>query len=540
MLSAHLNAHGEFIAGDSLLLQSNMNGNEFNAIEFTRNFRRTQEIRSANVHTVQSDTLPSREPEREIRNANVDIVHSDPLPRVYSMKRKLGKRLLKLTCGVNPGPVGAKNEILEDNHLLQYDPATAEQSKGLLDNFGNQLCLCFEERTIGKASYQHWFVTDQNWRIELNGVDNTTACVLVQKEIASTKYNRFKTFKMNKDVYERMKDVCGATNHSWILRNSEHVARYIHCGQWISLQTTGSGNLRKRFSHLITEDNRQYLNTLPLNLRKERIQERQMVYPDEYQEHIVFEGQKQYLIEDENSAYNIVLIGPTGAGKSSMINLIFNEIVTVASAGASSATREVIFLQGSSSGEKLLEDTSVQLKHPKINVIDTIGLCDTVMTKNEVFSIIKDKLKTNLLHIDRVVIVCSGRLERDHQIEIQQFLKWFKYNDFASNFLFVYNKCDGLEEGMTIKNLSIVCDLLGINPNTTILNSSLEPPKHVPLVITTGFPPNAPFEHIKTDLRRLHDGILTPAFDTGEDEISPSDRSTIKRIPISSSDCIIL
>ena len=93
---------------------------------------------------------------------------------------------------------------------------------------------------------------------------------------------------------------------------------------------------------------------------------------------------------------------------------------------------------------------------------------------------------------------------------------------------------------MTIKNLSSVCDLLGINPNTTIINSSLEPPKHVPLVITTGFPPNAPFEHIKTDLRRLHDGILTPAFDTSEDEISPSDRSTIKRIPISSSDCIIL
>ena len=140
MLSAHLNAHGEFIAGDSLLLQSNMNGNEFNAIEFSRNFRRTQEIRSANVHTMQSDALPSREPDREIRNANVDIVHSDPLPRVYSMKRKLGKRLLKLTCGVNPRPVGAKSESLEYGHLLQYDPATAEQAKSLLDNFENQLC----------------------------------------------------------------------------------------------------------------------------------------------------------------------------------------------------------------------------------------------------------------------------------------------------------------------------------------------------------------------------------------------------------------
>ena len=160
MLSAHLNAHGEFTAGDSLILQSNMNRNEFDATAFSRNFRRTHEIRTANADTVQSDALPTCNSNHEIRNANIDTVHSEPLSRVISVKRKWEKRLKKLTCGVDPGPVGAQNESLEHSHHLQYDPAAAGQAKGLLDNFGNQLCLCFEERTIGKASYQHWFVTD--------------------------------------------------------------------------------------------------------------------------------------------------------------------------------------------------------------------------------------------------------------------------------------------------------------------------------------------------------------------------------------------
>lgn len=41
-----------------------------------------------------------------------------------------------------------------------------------------------------------------------------------------------------------------------------------------------------------------------------------------------------------------------------------------------------------------------------VNVVDTIGLCDSTLKPTEVTSLIKDHIQTNLVHIDSVVIVC--------------------------------------------------------------------------------------------------------------------------------------
>ena len=164
---------------------------------------------------------------------------------------------------------------LENAHALDYDTTMAQKEISLLDNFGSQLYLCFDEQYLGTVKYQHWFVTDLTWRIEFHELHSPVARLLVQKRTAPIKYNKHKMFEMNEDVKERMKAVCGAMNHSWMLRNSEHAARYIHCGQWISLQTEGAGSLKRHFSHLLTEKTREFLNTAPLNLIKERIQVRE-------------------------------------------------------------------------------------------------------------------------------------------------------------------------------------------------------------------------------------------------------------------------
>ena len=199
-------------------------------------------------------------------------------------------------------------------------------------------------------------------------------------------------------------------------------------------------------------------------------------------------------------------------------------------------TREVIFLQGSCDFDKLVEGSKLNFKHPKINVIDTIGLCDTVMQKNEVFNLIKDKLRISLLHIDRVVIVCSGRLEKNHQIEIKQFMKWLRYKEYVTNFALIYNKCDGMEEGKALKNLSEVCDMLGMNPTATIDCIKSRP---TPLVISTGFPPCASFQDINNEILRLQETILLPNYKFGE-YFTRYEPDTRKRIPIEKSLCIIL
>ena len=44
------------------------------------------------------------------------------------------------------------------------------------------------------------------------------------------------TFKATAEVLKRMNRVFSATNFSFCLRNSEHMARYIMEGSWLSLQ----------------------------------------------------------------------------------------------------------------------------------------------------------------------------------------------------------------------------------------------------------------------------------------------------------------
>ena len=62
-----------------------------------------------------------------------------------------------------------------------------------------------------------------------------------------------------------------------------------------------------------------------------------------------------------------------------------------------------------------------------VNIIDTVGFCDTVFTSKQIFDMIKSSVETNLIHIDKVVVVCSDRLQHTHITAIQQFMKWLQY-----------------------------------------------------------------------------------------------------------------
>lgn len=184
-------------------------------------------------------------------------------------------------------------------------------------------------------------------------------------------------------------------------------------------------------------------------------------------------------------------------------------------------------------------------KWRKVNVIDTIGFCDTTLAPTEVLALIKQKIRTNILHVDRVLIVCSGRIERDHVAAIKQIMEWLKYDDgyYNWNFTFLYNKADQMLPAQRERNLITMCSLLGVGnhafrdqwhkKNMPSVNLRGEDPgdERIGLVfnmkIACGFPPQATYAEIESDLHILLDNMFIPGAQN-------------RRIPVEDTWCSIL
>ena len=68
------------------------------------------------------------------------------------------------------------------------------------------------------------------------------------------------------EIIQRMKNVLNATNFSYCLRNSEHLARYIIEGGWLSLQMQRGGELRGFFDPILEPKHLRLVASLPSDL----------------------------------------------------------------------------------------------------------------------------------------------------------------------------------------------------------------------------------------------------------------------------------
>merc|ERR1719335_1434904 len=82
-------------------------------------------------------------------------------------------------------------------------------------------------------------------------------------------------------------------------------------------------------------------------------------------------------VEDD---VNVLVLGPTGAGKSSVVNMLFNQKVAEVKASAMSVTRQMEVYQGFSSWQGEVR---------QINIIDSVGFCDSVIPAAEVLRLVK-------------------------------------------------------------------------------------------------------------------------------------------------------
>lgn len=125
-------------------------------------------------------------------------------------------------------------------HALKINAAWSKEQVGLLGHFQQSLFLGCTMCSHGHLQYKHFFITDGSWTLEFLAKGVTLHCKSLPH-----KWEIVETFTLNSAVLDRMMLVCGATAYSLLLRNCEHLARYVKDGRWLSLQTLSNGALRK-------------------------------------------------------------------------------------------------------------------------------------------------------------------------------------------------------------------------------------------------------------------------------------------------------
>ena len=125
----------------------------------------------------------------------------------------------------------------------------------------------------------------------------------------------------------------------------------------------GSAILKKSLGEMNNET-KKLINTLP-RVMDTKVSSEEVIYPELEPHKLQFKKHLTTLSENDNNSYNIVIIGPTGSGKSSTINQMFNKRVCPTNSGPDSVTKKLKFYQG----DLKTSDTNFD----KVTIIDTIG-----------------------------------------------------------------------------------------------------------------------------------------------------------------------
>ena len=258
------------------------------------------------------------------------------------------------------------------------------------------------------------------------------------------------------EILERLNNVLSATNFSYCLRNSEHLARYIVEGYWHSLQMKRDGEIRQFFAPILQPDHLCHVASLPSDLlaKKTLIDVAPLFDGTEMINFDNFVSVEDFKLTGD--AYNIVIAGPTGAGKSTLANIFFNARVSKTdNKDAVSVTRTFHVVHGN----YRCEDNRII----NVNIVDTMGLCDLFVEDEEAVQVLSGAILTEYSKIDKVVIVLSETpITAAHKLAIKDLLRKLSYEDNKENFVFLYNKTEGLNESTKMELLMKMGEELGV------------------------------------------------------------------------------
>ncbi|EOD20974.1 hypothetical protein EMIHUDRAFT_208032 [Emiliania huxleyi CCMP1516] len=414
--------------------------------------------------------------------------------------------------------MGGVNSVVEKeklawakDHDLNTDHDEREKLLPLLDNFpiGSEIQLCWQLKQAGGGfiEYEHFFISNKKWILEFGSGDPMNNTVTVHGNSRKNYCTKENKVLVDKGVRDRMAHVLGMTNYSLLLRNCEHVVNYVAYGRWTSMQTVGQGHISSALIDYMTDQShRSIRNTLPKQLQ---VNDRGIAQPPLYpgvSPIVAYSRSEQSIQIGDDSAYNVLVMGPTGAGKSSIINLFFNKKICESEDSVDSVTRNIEFHVGR--GECVVN--GVRGVHD-INLIDSIGFCDSELSSKDVVALLKQQVLGNVGRIHKVLVVTSGRIRKEEEESIKQMLKWLGYDpwwDKETNFsfIFVYTKTDGQSDEQKQRNLLKMCERLDIR-TTALVNTATN--EQEMKFMAVAFPPTAPFREIENDYKWLQKVIFT-------------------------------
>ncbi len=326
-------------------------------------------------------------------------------------------------------------------HNLKFDRSIRAANLYILENIkdGDDIYLTYTNSNWGGIDYQHWFVTDRTHFIEFgsSAIDIYKARVVIN---TNPRYNYPLDIqkgalvkKMGQDVRDRVRHVLGMVNYSLCLRNCEHVANYIFRGRWVSSQMDSDiGELLKIFRSYMMGDQIRLINTFPSCIRPHIFNDKEANKLYSFIDDNYIATRFDYYLDSAEDTYNILVVGPTGAGKSHLINVFFNQAICESEVSHHSVTREIYFIRG----RGLVFDCP-QNKYVERNIVvaDTIGLCETDWADARIIDLIKARVCSNFKSIDAIYIVFrADRLQKEHVANIKKILHWLNYAK-ENNFL---------------------------------------------------------------------------------------------------------
>eukprot|EP00092_Neocalanus_flemingeri_P065048 GFUD01079034.1.p1 GENE.GFUD01079034.1~~GFUD01079034.1.p1 ORF type:complete len:432 (+),score=79.37 GFUD01079034.1:52-1347(+) len=409
-----------------------------------------------------------------------------------------------------------------ENHALNITAGTEDQVSCFRNE--SKLFLYSEKKplTASKYEYDHYFITDKKKTIQLSKRDTDSYhTISVGDFVESDDLLEDAEFTMNKEVRNRMIQVLGPGNFNFSLafRNNEHIARYIYSGAWISHQMARTGIIRRIFDRFMSEEQKKLINTPPKELTNVKEGSMEVIHPG-LTDHVEFKQQTRLILNEDREAQNIVFLGPTGCGKSNLVNQLYNKKVVISEASASSVTRKIQYTQGEYRGQK-------------VNIVDTVGMCDTVLSELEVYELIKDSIRANVVYIDKVVIVCAGRIEGAHKAAVKQFTKWLEYEQHKHNYVFIYNKSDGDGQDIKESNRLAMCEDFGADINVReIVKSSDGSRMSVKCVQTLGLKPGLGVSVVESELSNFKMVVLSKPDSRISVPMDPVDHLTSRRCTI--------